>query len=306
MPDKDTENQSGEAQFTPEMNPPDRDLPAPEGEVVSQGGFFRRFLDTPNDNIAKTVTVALGLCLVASMVVSAAAVSLRPLQEQNAALDKQINIVQVAGVYEEGMDVAQAFEAFEPHVLELATGDFVDGEDIEGTVLDPMTFDDRAAADDLTLSAPLDDDPAGIGRQADYVTVYLLRNDDGSLDKVILPVYGYGLWSTLYGFMAIEADGNTIFGLQFYEHAETPGLGAEVDNPRWKALWSGKKLRTDEGEGELAITVAKAPPPQGREYFVDALSGATLTSRGVDNLVRFWMSERGFEPFLERVKAGEI
>ncbi|WP_431309896.1 Na(+)-translocating NADH-quinone reductase subunit C [Algicella marina] len=281
------------------MNPPDRDLPAPEGELVGSTGFLRRFLDTPADNTAKTVIVALGLCLVASMVVSAAAVSLRPLQERNAALDKQVNIVEVAGLYEDGVDVAEAFEAFEPHVLELASGEFTDE-------FDPYEFDDRAAAADLTLSAPLEDDPASIRRQANYVTIYLLRNEDGSLDKVILPVYGYGLWSTLYGFIAVEEDGNTIYGLQFYEHAETPGLGAEVDNPRWKSLWRDKLLRTEDGEGELAITVAKTPPPEGREYHVDALSGATLTSRGVDNLVRFWMSERGFEPFLERVRAGEI
>ncbi len=309
MSDNDRENKPGqdaEAQFTPEMNPPDRDLPAPEGEVVKTGGFLRRFLDMPADNTAKTVAVALGLCLVASMFVSAAAVSLRPLQERNAALDKQVNIVQVAGLYEDGIDVAEAFDAFEPHVLEMATGEFADGAEIEGQVLDPLTFDDRAAAEDLTLSAPLDDDPASIGRQANYVTVYLLRNEDGSLDKVILPVYGYGLWSTLYGFIAIEEDGNTIYGLQFYEHAETPGLGAEVDNPRWKALWNEKLLRTDGGDGELAITVAKTAPPAGPEYHVDALSGATLTSRGVDNLIRFWLSERGFEPFLERVREGEI
>ncbi|MBB93819.1 MAG: Na(+)-translocating NADH-quinone reductase subunit C [Rhodobacteraceae bacterium] len=269
----------------------------PEEPQDQSQGLIRRFLDTPPDNVGKTVTVALGLCLVASMVVSAAAVSLRPLQERNAALDKQVNIVEVAGLYEPGMDVATAFESFEPHVLELATGEFTDQ-------FDAYEFDDRAAASDVTLSAPLDDDPAGIGRQADYVTVYVLRDDAGALDKVILPVYGYGLWSTLYGFIALEEDGNTIYGLQFYEHAETPGLGAEVDNPRWKALWRGKKLRDD--EGDLEINVGKSVTAAGPEYHVDALSGATLTSRGVDNLVRFWMSEQGFEPFLERVREGEI
>ncbi|MFV0473607.1 MAG: Na(+)-translocating NADH-quinone reductase subunit C [Pikeienuella sp.] len=260
-------------------------------------GPLRRFLDAPPDNTAKTVAVALGLCLIASMVVSAAAVSLRPMQERNAALDKQVNIVEVAGLYEDGIDVAEAFSAFEPHVLELATGEFADQHDA-------ASFDDRAAAADPELSVALDDDPASIRRQSKYVTVYLLRDANGALDKVILPVYGYGLWSTLYGFIAVEEDGDTIFGLQFYDHAETPGLGAEVDNPRWKALWRGKKLH--DANGDLAITVAKTAPPAGPDHFVDALSGATLTSRGVDNLVRFWLSERGFKPFLERVKAGEI
>ncbi|MBF9041861.1 Na(+)-translocating NADH-quinone reductase subunit C [Rhodobacterales bacterium HKCCE4037] len=297
MPDEDNKNrEEGDANFTPEMNPPDRDLPAPEGEIIT-GGFLSRFLNMPADNTAKTVIVALGLCLVASMIVSAAAVSLRPLQEQNAALARQAVIVDVAGIADEDGDVAEAFARFEPQVLELATGEFTDQ-------FDPYEFDDRAAADDLTLSTPLEDDPASIRRQANYVTVYLLRNDDGSLDRVVLPVYGYGLWSTLYGFIAIEEDGNTIYGLQFYEHAETPGLGAEVDNPRWRALWRGRLIRDE--AGTLAITVAKTPPPQGEEFHVDALSGATLTSRGVDNLVRFWLGERGFEPFLERVRAGEI
>ena len=124
------------------------------------------------------------------------------------------------------------------------------------------------------------------------------------MDKVILPVYGYGLWSTLYGYIAVEEDANTIFGLQFYDHAETPGLGAEVDNPRWKALWRDKKLADE--SGTLQITVAKTAPPAGNDYFIDALSGATLTSRGVDNLVRFWMGDRGFGPFLKNLKAGEI
>jgi Na+-transporting NADH:ubiquinone oxidoreductase subunit C len=150
----------------------------------------------------------------------------------------------------------------------------------------------------------LTDDPASIGRQSKYVTVYLLRNDDGSLDKVILPIHGYGLWSTLYGFIALEENGNDIFGLQFYSHGETPGLGAEVDNPRWKSQWNGKKLSDD--SGDLLITVAKTVPPEGEEYHVDALAGATLTTVGVDNLVRFWMGAAGFAPFLENLKAGEI
>ncbi|WP_346914811.1 Na(+)-translocating NADH-quinone reductase subunit C [uncultured Roseibium sp.] len=260
-------------------------------------GFIRRFLDLPPDSVPKTVFVAVLLCLVASMIVSATAVSLRPVQEINKLRDKQINILQVAGRYDPSVNVTEAFSVFEPHVLELETGKFTDE-------FDPATFDDRAAADDPATSVALEDDPASIGRKSKFVTVYLLRKEDGSIDKVILPIHGYGLWSTLYGFIALEANGNDIYGLQFYSHAETPGLGAEVDNPRWKALWKGKKLADD--SGDLLITVAKSAPPQGEEYHVDALAGATLTSRGVDNLVRFWMGEEGYGPFLKNLKAGEI
>lgn len=260
-------------------------------------GMIRRFLDLPADSVPKTIFVAVCLCLVASMIVSATAVSLRPLQTVNKLKDKQINILQVAGLYEPGADVTEAFGAFEPQVLEIATGTFTDK-------FDAASFDDRAAADDPATSIALTDDPAGIGRQAKYVTVYLLRNDDGSLNKVILPIHGYGLWSTLYGFIALESNGNDIFGLQFYEHAETPGLGAEVDNPRWKALWPGKKLADD--SGSLQISVTKTPPPAGKDHHIDALAGATLTTVGIHNLVRFWMGESGYQPFLKNLKAGNI
>lgn len=269
----------------------------PTEENTKPKGFLKRFAEMPPDSTPKTVFVAITLCFVASMAVSAVAVSLRPMQAENKLRDRQVNILQVAGLYDPSVDVAEAFAAFEPQVLELETGAFTDA-------FDPAAFDDRAAADDPALSRSLAEDPAGIGRQASYKTVYLLRDDEGAIDKVILPVHGYGLWSTLYGYIAIEENGNDIAGLQFYEHGETPGLGAEVDNPRWKAQWRGKKLI--DSQGDLAITVAKTAPPAGEEYHVDALSGATLTSNGVDNLVRFWMGEAGYAPFLENLRSGDV
>lgn len=260
-------------------------------------GPIGRFLALSPDSVPKTITVAVAVCLVASMIVSAAAVALRPLQEVNALKDKQVNILQVAGIYEPGTDVLEAFQAFEPRILELETGTFTDQ-------FDPASFDDRAAAEDPATSVELTEDPAGIGRKAQFVTVYLLRDDAGEIDKVILPLHGYGLWSTLYGFIALEENGNDIYGLQFYEHAETPGLGAEVDNPRWKALWNGKKLADE--NGELQISVTKTAPPAGPEHHIDALAGATLTTVGVHNLVNFWMGEAGYAAFLDNLKAGEI
>lgn len=261
-------------------------------------GFIARFRAMPTDSIPKTVFVAVTLCLFCSMIVSVAAVSLRPVQEANKLLDKQKNILQVAGLYEDGVSVAEAFSAFEPRVVELATGTYADA-------VDAASFDDIAAASDPAMSTALSDDPAGIGRQGKYATVYLLNDEAGDLDKVILPIYGYGLWSTLYGFIALEENGNDIYGLQFYEHAETPGLGGEVDNPRWKSQWNGKMLRDD--SGALKITVAKGGAPAGQaDFHVDALAGATLTSRGVDNLVRFWMGEQGFAPYLSNLQNGDL
>lgn len=272
---------------------PDSKTPA----VTEKKGFLRRFSEMSPDRTPKTIFVAVTLCLVASMVVSSVAVALRDLQDINKLRDKQINILQVAGVYDPSVDIETAFAAFEPRVLELATGEFSDA-------FDAATFDDRAAADDPSLSIQLREDPASIGRQSRFRTIYLLRNADGAVDKVVLPIRGYGLWSTLYGFIAIEENGNDVFGLQFYEHGETPGLGAEVDNPRWRAQWRGKKLVDD--AGNLAITVAKTAPAAGDDYHVDSLSGATLTSVGVDNLVRFWMGEAGYQSFLKKLETGAL
>lgn len=264
---------------------------------TEQQGFIRRFLDLSPDSVPKTIFIAVTLCLVASIIVSATAVSLRPLQEVNKLKDKQISILQVAGLYEPGADVVEAFAAFEPKVLEIATGNFSDQ-------FDAVSFDDRAAADDPATSIALTNDPASIGRQAKFVTVYLLRDANGELDKVVLPIHGYGLWSTLYGFIALEENGNDIYGLQFYQHGETPGLGAEVDNPRWKKLWNGKKL-SDEND-ILQIAVAKSQSAAGADYHVDALAGATLTSDGVHNLIRFWLGETGYKPFLQKLKEGVV
>ena len=260
-------------------------------------GLVARFLSLPTDSIPKTIFVAVSLCLAASMIVSTAAVSLRPIQDANRLRDKQLNVLQVSGAYQEGEDVAKAFEAFEPHVLELETGEFTDQFDIK-------TFDNLATSADPALVRALDEDPAGIGSQMKFQMVYLLRDSSGNLDKVILPIKGYGLWSTLYGFIALEKNGNDIFGLQFYQHGETPGLGAEVDNPRWKAQWHEKKLFDE--EGILRINVSKSVSAAGAQHHVDALAGATLTSVGVDNLVKFWMGEQGYGPFLKRLQAGEV
>jgi Na+-transporting NADH:ubiquinone oxidoreductase subunit C len=123
------------------------------------------------------------------------------------------------------------------------------------------------------------------------------------VSRVVLPVHGYGLWSTMYGFLALEADLDTVSGLRFFEHAETPGLGGEVDNPRWQAQWSGKRL-FDEA-GEFALQVLKGRVPEGApdaQHKVDGLSGATITTRGVDNLVRFWVGEQAYGPFLARLR----
>lgn len=249
-----------------------------------------------NDTIGKTVLVATALCLVCSVFVSFAAVYLKPLQTANRLLDKQRNIVQVAGVDLAGRSVTEAFEAFEARVVDLETGEFADH-------VDPLKYDQRKASKDPDQAErlPASEDIAGIKMRERYATVYLSRDANGAIEKIILPVRGYGLWSTLHGFLALKGDGNTVIGLSFFEHAETPGLGGEVDNPKWKSQWTGKKIYDPSGEVQAELSKGDT---SDSPYKVDALAGATLTSNGVSNLIQYWMGENGFAPFLRTIAKG--
>ncbi len=240
------------------------------------------------ETTSKTLIVILSLCFVCSVIVSTAAVVLKPIQETNKALDFKRNILAAAGMLKEGADVEEQFK-----LITTKTVDFA----IDKYVLDVTP---EQLAQETKLIGELD--IAKIGTRADYSKVYLVENA-GKLEKIILPVKGYGLWSTLYGFMALEADTNTIVGLGFYQHGETPGLGGEVDNPKWKSLWVGKEVYAD--DGSVAITITKGPAPVGDINKVDGLSGATLTSKGVDNLIKFWMGDSGYGPFLSNLKDGD-
>ena len=252
-----------------------------------------------NDGIGKILGVALSLCIVCSVIVSTAAVVLKPAQEANKSLDRKRNILQAAGMLEEGRSVEEQFAVVEERFVDLKSGQFTE------TVA--AGYDQREAAKDPARSrdVPGDQDIAKVGRQADIAQVYLVRGDNGEYEKIILPVHGYGLWSTLYGFLALESDANTVAGLGFYDHGETPGLGGEVDNPRWKGLWPGKKVYRD---GQVELSLAKGsvdPRSDSADWKVDGLAGATLTSRGVSNLIDFWLGDSGFAPFLANLRNGE-
>jgi len=118
---------------------------------------------------------------------------------------------------------------------------------------------------------------------------------------VVLPVYGKGLWSTLYGYLALKKDIETVQGLTFYEHGETPGLGGEVDNANWKAQWVGRQVYDE--TGTPALGVSKGPAPEEDPFLVDGLSGATITSIGVSNLVQYWVSDEAYGSYLNKLKS---
>ncbi len=265
--------------------------------MAEESGKERR-----KDGLVNILVVAVCVCLVCSVIVSTAAVALKPRQLANQALDRKQNILRAAGLLpadsnlsEDGRSVDELFAQFTVRAVDLETGRYIDG-------VDPATYDPVKAAKDPELSTDLEDDPATLGRRENVSFVYLLEDEEG-LDKIVLPVRGYGLWGTLFGYLALDGDAQTIAGLGYYSHKETPGLGGEVDNPSWKAQWPGVQLTND--AGDPAVRLVKTRSASGSDAAareVDALSGATMTSRGVQNMVNFWTGEAGFGPYLERLR----
>jgi len=258
-----------------------------------------------NDSIRQTLVIALVLCVVCSILVSGAAVLLKPTQDANRILDRNRNILSAAGLYDperhSNRDVESLFARFTPRIVDLQQGPFLDPQEVEALGIDITTYDQRRAAGDPRYSRALSDaeDIANIKRQVLYPMVYIVGSGEQP-EQIVIPVSGYGLWGILYGFLALKSDGNTVTGIGFYEHKETPGLGGEVSNPAWRTQWTGKRIYGASGDVVFRVTRGGG----GGESAVSGLAGATLTSRGVENLIRFWLGENGFGPFLENLRRG--
>ena len=243
-----------------------------------------------------TVVFTTLLCLAFSLLVSAVSVSLRDRQEENRRLGRIRNVLAVAGALDPSERLSREemqrrfTERIEPRLVELSTGRYVE-------TADPLAFDPRKAARDPEQSRSAPENPAKVRRVPDRTLVFLVV-EDGEIDGIILPVEGYGLWSTLYGYLALESDARTIRGLTFYEHGETAGLGGEVDNPRWKALWAGRLAFDESWRPAIAVVKGRTGPVAEDPFEVDGLSGATLTSNGVTHLLHFWLGEHGFGNYL--------
>ena len=261
------------------------------------------------DSLKNTIVVSLLLCVVCSVVVSSAAVLLKPRQDTNKEFSRNRDVLAAAGLYDPALHdanyVIERFKSFKVRLVDIETGEYLSDDKARELGINPANYDQRKASKTAGLSQTLSpqDDIAGIKRQARYATVYVLE-EGGKIDRVVLPVHGYGLWSTLYGFLAVKGDGDTVLGLTFYEHGETPGLGGEVDNPVWKAQWPGKKLFADGDEVAIHV-MKKGQANPDSPYQIDGLAGSTLTTVGVDNLIKFWVGSHGFESYLKKLQAGE-
>lgn len=257
-----------------------------------------------SDSTKTTLGIALGVCLVCSVLVSTAAVSLKPLQDSNKKLDKIQNILIAGDLLDENKDVIEIYnEKIEPAIVDLESGQFIPNDEWNA-VINAEDFDVKNVIKypEYTKIISAADDIAGIKKAPKSMIVYLVIEND-EVQKFILPFYGKGLWSTMYGFIALDKNLVDVKGFTYYEHGETPGLGGEVDNPRWKSQWVGKKIFDD--EWNLKIEVIKGKVDLKRDdaiYKVDGLSGSTLTTRGVDNTLKYWLGDNGYGQFFKNLR----
>ena len=258
-----------------------------------------------NDTVGKTFLVATLLCVFCSILVSSSAVLLKPLQTENKKLDIQKNLLLSAGILKNSKaskkEVSEAFKNIKSVVVDLETGKVLKN-------INPEKYDQRSAAKDSKQNIKIPDELniAGIGFREKLSKVYFVMKDT-NIDQVILPFYGKGLWSTMYGFLSLAVDTITIKGIGFYEHGETPGLGGEIDNPRWKKIFIGKKIFDLNFKPILKVLKGKVGVhTKNRDSKIDGLSGATLTSVGVENTFTYWLGDHGFGPFLNEFRKGSI
>lgn len=255
-----------------------------------------------NNSTPKALLVALALGLIGGALVSGITGLLKPVYLENQERDKQKYLLDIVK-QQPGME--ELFESVDAGQVEALVVDLATGKRTQA--INPDQLDQNEAAQDPNqrVEIPPEKDLANIKWRGRYAKVYHVKKND-EIEMIILPVYGKGFTSTLRGYIGLAADANTVIALSFYDHAETPGLGARVDDPKWLQQWHGKKVR--DPEGNLRIGVARgnvaASSPESA-YQVDGLSGATWTSRSVTNLLQFWLGDYGFEPYLRRFSAAD-
>jgi len=258
------------------------------------------------DSTRYTVIFATIVCVVCALLVSVAAVSLQPRQAANARLYMEKNVLVAAGLVEPGQDVSESelrkiFDAsIKARLVDFATGELVPPDRI-----DASGYDQRKARNDPATSRAAPPNNAGIGRLPNYGIVYFVIKDE-KVEQIVIAVEGLGMWGTIYGFLSLAPDGNTVRGLTYYDQKETPGLGGEISNPKWLALWEGRKAFDDQWNAKITVIKGAAGSPENDPLRVDGLSGATVTSNAVTRLMQFWLSDNGYGNFLKRFREGGL
>ena len=255
------------------------------------------------DSPQRAILVVLLTAVVCSSLVSAAVVVLRPIQLENKMLERSRNIMQLTDLLPPDQligddEMLDLYKSLDLRMINIDAASYDSG-------IDPVTFDQRRAQNDpeLSIAIPDSQDQARLGRRSRYAPVYLVWNED-RLNRVILPVNGSGMWSMLYGYIALEQDLNTIAGMTFYEQNETPGLGDQITHLHWLEKWTGRQVYDDLGNPRFRISEGRVEPGSANaEFEVDALTGATVTANAVTDLMHYWFGPHGYQPVLLALRA---
>lgn len=245
-----------------------------------------------------TVGFATAVAAVCSVAVASSVVLLGPRQEENRRIDRMRNVLAAAGMAQDqgALPPDQVESLFskrvQPLVVELSTGQETDA-------VDPLEYDQRAAAQDPQQSRMPREDPARVRRVPKLGAVYLVSNEHAEVEALVIPVHGAGLWGQMYGYLALAADTRTIRGVSFYQHQETPGLGAQIENERYIAGWIGRQVADEAFQVRFEVTKDAVGDVASDPYRVDAITGATQTSNGLTALFRFWVGDEGYGKYLE-------
>ncbi|MCI2963243.1 Na(+)-translocating NADH-quinone reductase subunit C [Shewanella sp. N2AIL] len=248
------------------------------------------------DTVVGTMIFTITLCLLCSFMITGTAGILKERKVSKKRDEVKRYVLMAADVnLGQDTDFREIFaKSVKPLLINLDTGKV----DSDANVLD---FDERMAAINPETSSAPKKDIAKIKTRANDARVFKVLDADGKLDSVVVPFYGKGLWSMIYGYVAVEPDFNTIKGLVVYEHGETPGIGDFVTDPHWLSLWKGKQLFDE--KGKFAMRLVKGGAKEGDVHGVDAVSGATMTGRGVQRAMEFWFGVEGFQTFFNQLKA---
>ncbi len=228
-----------------------------------------------NSNTYTFLYAAIMVILVAAVLASVS-MALKPMQKKNVEIEKKQNILASVNI-ESTAETAEAIYA-EKIVAEYVVS--TKGEKVEGDAFTTNLKKERAkAAEEMLLP------------------VFEVKTDEGM--KYVLPLYGAGLWGPIWGYVSLNDDMNTIYGANFDHEGETPGLGAEISTTGFEAPFKGKKIFDESGK-LVSILVAKVGQVAPEEHKVDGISGGTITSKGLENMLKDDFAS--YEEFLNKKK----
>ncbi|HOW20092.1 MAG TPA: NADH:ubiquinone reductase (Na(+)-transporting) subunit C [Tenuifilaceae bacterium] len=232
-----------------------------------------------------TILYASGLVVLVAVLLALAATLLKPAQQRNVETEKKIDILKSIGKAD-GVEKAankHKFVAsnFERYIVEQLVVNSL-GERIQG--VDAFNVDLK-----VELSKPLENR---------YLPVFVAKLDSGST-KFIFPLRGKGLWGPIWGYISLNDDFNTIYGATFSHQGETPGLGAEIATPQFQKQFDGKSIFDNQNQ-LVSIKVVKGGADKSDPHGVDAVSGGTITSKGLEAMLYDCLSI--YMPFINNQK----